>query len=75
MTHLVGEIDWLITESSVCRMYFASSRHAEISKYLQCPDLAGFTPAAATAGELEAKVLPIFSRAGMNQNELSRSET
>src|SRR6516165_1036915 len=66
MTHLVGRIDWLMTESSVSRIYFASSRPGEISKYLQWLDLARSTPVAVT-GEQEAEVLSVFSRAAMHQ--------
>src|SRR6478752_4533106 len=66
MTHLVGRIDWLMTESSVCRIYFASSRHGEISKYRQCSDLAELTLAAATADEPEASIFLVLSRAAMH---------
>src|SRR6516165_254847 len=62
MTHLAGRIDWLITESSVCRIYFASSRHGEISKYLQWADLRGSTSPATATDDLEAKLFPFFSR-------------
>src|SRR6516165_2192422 len=62
MTHLAGRIDWLMTESSVCRIYSASSRHGEISKYLQWADLRGSTPAATATDDLEAKLFPFVSR-------------
>ena len=59
ITHLAGLIDWLITESSVCRMYFDSSRHAEIIKYLEYPDFAELIFAAAGVSGPEANVIPV----------------
>src|SRR6516225_997818 len=74
ITHLVGWIDWLMTEPSVSRIYFASSRHGEISKYLQWLDLARSTPVAVTTGGQGATVLSVFSRAAMPKNKLSHRD-
>src|SRR3974390_2000268 len=63
MTHLVGGIDCLTTESRVSRMYFASSRHGEISKYCRWGDLAGSTPIRMPPDEREAYVVALLSRA------------
>src|SRR5450759_4078852 len=74
MIHLVGRIDWLMTESSVSRMYFASSRHGEISKYLQWTNLEGISAVEASAEDLELSVFPILSRAVMHQTKLSKAK-
>ena len=50
-------------------MYFDSSRHAEIIKYLEYPDFAELIFAAAVVSEPEANVIPVVFRV-MPKNEL-----